>query len=794
MMFRVLLAKSLPTQEAISDRLRGSARYTGHISDVMQAVDVIIEQLGSDILKQLGLESFDLTNFANTVRLGAYLHDWGKANQHFQEMVYLNSLDAKSKVSNIVKYRQKILECKKKHGSQQMLRHEVISGILALRVPSLRAWLEQCPNANLIIAVWAAIGHHLKVGQTPGCIAEIPDGTGDELQIYTHHPDFQAVLRLGCKSLSLPDKLPELPPEIWTKKELQTALKSLLNEFIKFETQLNSRQQRLIAAVKATVIAADLAGSALPHTEENLQDWIRQVLSLVLCEEELQALIDQRLHGKPLREFQQQIAHTPHRVTIVKAGCGTGKTVGAYAWAKRWARGRKLFFSYPTTGTTTQGYIDYADGTKIETTLMHSRANLDRELLFSGESDDSEGIDSRLSAFQTWRKKLVICTVDSVLGLIQNNRRPLYAWCAIAQSAFVFDEVHAYDERLFGALLQFLRTFRGAPILLMSASFTPGQLAAIGQVMAELGEPFNPEPIQGPQELEELERYQLQSIPELSEDYAEIWSPVLDALANRQKVLWVTNSVQTCINLYRLAQAKIATHFPESGIEPLIYHSRYRYKDRLNKHKAVIEAFNNNAPVLAITTQVCEMSLDISADLLISAMAPAAALIQRMGRLNRRMTKAEEGTRLAIVYPWKSQDNKPYKKEELNTGQQLIEQLQDKAKISQQDLSEVAANLGFNIPEQVKSAWLEGDWCTYQDFLREGGYTITVLLKEDLGEIAKAKDQSKHQSYMKAAQAFSVPIRIVPGFQDWKRIKFYPVAPPDAITYSEETGAESCQN
>ncbi len=793
MMFRVLLAKSLPTQEEISARLRGSARYTGHISDVMQSADVIIEQLGSDILKQLGLEQFDLTNFANTVKLGAYLHDWGKANQHFQEMVYLNSLDARSKNPNVIKFRKKILASQRERGSQQqMLRHEVISGILALRVPSFRAWLEQCPNANLTIAVWAAIGHHLKVGQTPGCIAEIPDGTGDELQIYTHHPDFQAVLRLGCKSLSLPDKLPELPPEIWTKKELQTALKSLLNEFIQFETQLNSRQQRFIAAVKATVIAADLAGSALPHTEENLQDWIRQVLSLVLCEEELQALIDQRLEGKPLRIFQQQIADTPHRVTIVKAGCGTGKTVGAYAWAKQWARGRKLFFSYPTTGTTTQGYLDYAEGTNIEATLMHSRADLDRELLFSGDSDDSEGIDSRLSAFQTWRKKLVICTVDSVLGLIQNNRRPLYAWCAIAQSAFVFDEVHAYDERLFGALLQFLRTFRGAPILLMSASFTPGQLAAIGQVMAELGEPFNPEPIQGPQELEKLERYQLQSIPQTQEDYPEIWSTVLDALANRQKVLWVTNSVPTCINLYRLAQAKIATHLPESGIEPLIYHSRYRYKDRLKKHEAVIEAFNNNAPVLAITTQVCEMSLDISADLLISAMAPAAALIQRMGRLNRRMTKPEEGTRLAIVYPW--DNSKPYDQDELKTGNQLIEQLQDKPKISQQDLSEVAANLGFNVPERVKSAWLEGDWCTYPDFLREGGYTITVLLKEDLGEIAKAKDQSEHQSYMKAAQAFSVPIRIVPGFQDWKRIKFYPVAPPEAITYSEETGAEPCKN
>jgi CRISPR-associated endonuclease/helicase Cas3 len=791
-MFKTLLAKSLPQAEADQDQARGAAKYTGHISCVMQAADTLVEKLGSDILQQLGLEQIDLDDFASTVRLSAYLHDWGKANQHFQEMVYLNSEDER-----VAQFKPKLKKLWRLHGGIQMLRHEIISGILALQVSSFREWLKECPNANLNIAVWAAIGHHLKVGvgkdgKPTGCIAEIPDSTGDELKIYTHHPDFQALLRMGNKLLNLPDELPEAPPEIWSKKELQQALKLLRNEFIDFETQLNWEQQKFTAAVKATVIAADLAGSALPQTGENLQDWIRQVLNLVLCEKEIQELITQRLNSKPLRPFQQQIADTSHRVTLVKAGCGTGKTVGAYAWAKKWAKGRKLFFSYPTTGTATQGYIDYADGTKIEAALMHSRADLDRELLFSGDSDDSEGIDARLTAFQAWRKKLIICTVDSVLGLIQNNRRPLYAWPAIAQSAFVFDEVHAYDERLFSALLYFLKTFRGAPILLMSASFTPGQLKAIEKVMTELGEPFNQEPIKGPQELEELERYQLQSIVNVSEDYSEIWPTIIDVLASKQKVLWVTNSVQSCIDIYRLAQAKIAAHLPESGIEPLIYHSRYRYKDRLDKHKTVIDAFKTDAPVLAITTQVCEMSLDISADLLVSALAPAAALIQRMGRLNRRMTKEEEGTRLAIVYPWNN--SKPYTKGELDTGERLIEQLRNKAKISQQDLSEVAEKLGINVPEQVKSAWLEGNWCTYPDFLREGGYTITVLLQKDLATIREQADQKPNTTFMQEAQRWSVPIRIPKNFYDWKhRIRFYPVAPADEIAYSEETGAEPCK-
>lgn len=805
-MFKTLLAKSLSVQEQNDPKIKGAAKYTGHISFVMQAADVLVDKVGMSILRQLGLEHIDLSFFATTVRLSAYLHDWGKANQHFQEMLYLKTIDPKSPDVKIQDYRKRIAASSKAHSDRQILRHEVISGILALQVPSFREWLEQCSNANLIIAVWAAMGHHLKVGvgkdgKPSGLIAEFVSGTGDQLKIYTRHSDFQAVLKMGSQALGLPEKLPEAPTEDWTKEQLKVALSNLRDEFIQLESQLDWEQQKFVAAVKATVIAADLAGSALPLAEEDFKEWIEEVLSLLLSEEELQKLVNQRLDGKKLRPFQELIASSKRRVTLVKAGCGTGKTVGAYAWGKKWAVGRKLFFSYPTTGTATQGYIDYAHGTEIEAALMHSRADLDRELLFSGDSDNSEGIDSRLMAFQAWRKKLIVCTVDSVLGLIQNNRKPLYSWAPLAQSAFVFDEVHAYDKSLFGALLKFIKAFRGAPILLMSASFTPEQLAAIRQVLAEQEEDLE-EPIEGPKELEELPRYSITYISEINnlEELAEIWEPVITALRNKQKVLWVTNSVKTCIEIYRTAQIKLIEQLPELGISPLIYHSRFRYKDRLKKHEAVIEGFKQEAPVLAITTQVCEMSLDLSADLLISAIAPSSALIQRLGRLNRRMTTIKEGAKLAIVYPW--DNSKPYDQAEISTGKKLIQEFSGKIGISQRDLAELAANLNTEVVKEVKSNWLEDNWCTYQNSLREAGYTITIILGEDEKEIWKIAEQKeqellkqgKKESRMKLfkqeAQKWTVPIRIENDYYTWKRRGFYPVAPEGRIRYSEEVGAE----
>lgn len=797
--FKKLLAKSLrqrKPKDKERQKERKAAYYTGHIALVMQSADILLQEIGQTILAQLKLK-IPLIHFVKTVRLGVYLHDWGKANQHFQEMVYLASESLKS--PEFSSYYQEIKTSWDSHNGKQMIRHELLSGILALRVPTFREWLEQCADADLIVAVWAAIGHHLKVSPDKD-ITKVEPATGKELKILTQHRDFKTLLKMGtARGLDLPNTLPVCPQEVWSKDEIEQALVNLRKEFIEFEKRIgkDSDYQRFIAAVKATVIAADIAASAIPSTQYSLKGWMQQVLDQVLSKDEIQELLKQRLGNNKLRDFQRQIADSRCRVTLVHAGCGTGKTVAAYAWANRWACGHKLFFGYPTTGTASQGFLDYVAETDIEKTLIHSRSDIDLEIyrtLFYDKSDFAENIDARLEAFKAWGVKLIVCTVDSVLGLIQNNRKPLYSWTAIAQSAFVFDEVHSYGDRLFGALLRFLKTFRGAPILLMSASFSKGQLEAIYKVMDELGEEINC--IEGPRELEELRRYQVKFVS----DTSEVWSSVIEALKKGQKVLWVTNSVKECIGVYRKAKEKIAQEVPELSVKNLIYHSRYRYKDRLEQHQKVIEAFDSKQldPVLAITTQVCEMSLDLSANLLVSALAPPGAIIQRLGRLNRfvrideygKLVLASGGSCCAIFYPWTS--NKPYPSEDLLAGQKFLEQLiLKKNDISQHDLSEIAEQIDSRTYETVKSTWLDDHWCASIDYLRDEGYTVTVLLQEDIKLIKDAANQRSDKSFMKEAQRWSVPIRIPPDLSSWKRVKkIYLIAPNSQVTYSPETGAE----
>jgi CRISPR-associated endonuclease/helicase Cas3 len=675
-----------------------------------------------------------------------------------------------------------------------MLRHEVLSGILALYVPSFRQWLESSPG-HLMIAVWGAMGHHLKLGvdkqeKPTGEIATIPDGTGSQLFIYTQHPDFKKVLKMG-RVIGLPKDFPELPDEVWTRDKLTEALGQLFREFRTFAAKLSAEEKRFIAAVKATIIASDIAGSALPEEGENLKNWIENVLSTMLTSEDLQGVITQKLNGHSLNALQKEVSKTKRRVVLVQAGCGTGKTIAAYIWGKNWAVNGRLFFCYPTTGTATQGYLDYAENNSIESVLMHSRSDLDRELLFTSDQEVEETED-RLISFQAWRKKLMICTVDSVLGIIQNNRKPLYSWPAIIQSAFVFDEAHAYDARLFGAMLRFIKAFPNTPILIMSASFTTTQLTAIQNTLAELGEELD-EPLKGPKEIEQLQRYQFQSVKNIGE----IWTPVLNLFNQGQKVLWVTNSVKSCIKIYGEVQKRIAQTNSELLPQVLIYHSRFRYIDRVEKHQQLIDEFRSNRSVLAITTQVFEMSLDINADLLVSAIAPSSALIQRLGRLNRKMRHQSEGTQLAIFYPWT--DSKPYRPEDIKSGEQLIQTFLNSPGITQIDLAQFLQRQHGENFDNVSSAWIDYCWASYRDFLREGGYTVSVLLEQDLTEIYQKLEIEKQKralgkpakSLMQIAKGYSVSIRPHKNLNQWKSKKYYRIAPIQDVFYSEETGAEN---
>jgi CRISPR-associated endonuclease/helicase Cas3 len=725
---KLLLAKSMEAP------WKGAYTLTGHTASVVEAVTTLIDELGNDFIEQFGLHPYRETLRA-TARLAAFLHDLGKANDHFQAVV--------RKLKNPMEH-------------PQLMRHEALSMLLAWE---LRDWLST-GSGDLMIALAAAGGHHLKLGGESGKqtdeLGEIRESgvdqwtRGDRVILYTDHPHFTGLLRYGKKICGLAPDLSCNLSTSWSIADIKQRRQTLLQQFASWEVE-----PILTAIVKALLVAGDTSGSALPANDVAIRPWIQKQIRYTLTESELQHVVDERLQGSTLRPFQQELGDTTSRVTLARAGCGTGKTLGAYYWAKRHAVGRKLFFCYPTTGTSTEGFLDYAHD-KVDSTLLHTRAAVDLEHLDLHQTGDEDDLETKLESFKAWSTKVSVCTVDTVLGLLQCNRRPMYCFPAIAQAAFVFDEVHCYDDKLFGALLRFLALVK-APILLMSASFLPWQIQAIETAVGAAIKI-----IHGPQELETQPRYRfhLADAPD--------WERVKAEFQQGGKILWVCNQVNTAIAIYEEAQ--------QQGLNPLLYHSRYKYGDRVTHHREVVDRFKAEGAVMAIATQVAEMSLDLSATLLVSQIADPPGLIQRLGRLNRRYC----GHALdALFYP----DEKvgfPYDQDALDAGATLIQSFT--GEVCQADLAlwlEKAAMQGN--PNQ-DSVWLDGEWRTYPTSLREAGYTTTVLLEQDVPTVEKLP--------AKLLPRYTVPL-VVNNRQTkgWKRCRRYPVAPAETWGYSSKVGA-----
>jgi CRISPR-associated endonuclease/helicase Cas3 len=391
------------------------------------------------------------------------------------------------------------------------------------------------------------------------------------------------------------------------------------------------------------------------------------------------------------------------------------------------------------------------------------------------ESDDEIRIDS----LRAWDRQAIVCTVDTVLGLFQNQRRPLYSFPAIISGAFVFDEIHSYDARLFGGLLRFLKTFPGLPVLLMSASIPPARLEALkGALGPRMGEVVRGDPA-----IEGFRRYCLHK----RDSGAACRGEVAGALRAGKKVLWVCNTVSDAIDLAREAQ-------DWAGVLPLVYHSRFRYRDRVSRQKELIARFKAAGPVLAVTTQVCEMSLDISAALMVTAECPLPSLVQRLGRLNRYATS--DDPRPCLVYPFCGM---PYNEEpaHVQTRGDCIASMKacraavaefDGNPCSQRDLAARLDRMGDAERFDEYSAWLDDGWVTEPAQVRDGDASITLIREEDLDEIRREVGPRKQWTHGKLVP-WSIPMLYRKGITFIGREGGYPIAPAGTLPYSEQEGA-----
>ena len=731
------------------EREHPSMFLPGHLQDVFASACRVLDATGDDQLAALGLNlSAYRDRLQRCVLLAAAVHDLGKANDHFQGM---------------------IRRARDRADRQQGIRHEWVT---VLMLQSLRAWLlpAVCDSeTDFAIVEWAVAGHH-PANHHSSPPTSTPAGAGVDMHLLFGKDDFSECLRWLDETLvhSQPAPLTNVKRNLGGENDVCAELLVWSKAARRRWDRMSDTDKRFVAAVKDCLVAADIAGSALPKKlpdDPERWNWIRESFAAKPNPGDLQQIVEQRLAGGTPREFQSAVAASNTAVTYVKAGCGSGKTLAAYMWAAMNHPTRRIYFCYPTTGTATEGFKDYLHEPDVRADLFHSRREVDFEIILNtGDDAHNAVVDEaiRIDALDAWSTPIVACTVDTVLGIVQNNKRGLFAWPALAQSAFVFDEIHAYDDRLFGALLRFLRDLPGLPSLLMTASLPKAREAAL-QALLRNHRGIDISPIPGPAELEELPRYK-----HAARENNDPLPVIRETLRSKGKVLWVCNTVKRVMNA--------AAQTSDCG--PLIYHSRFKYEDRVQRHKAVIDAFKGNQAALAICSQVAEMSLDLSADLLVTDLATVPAMIQRLGRLNRRAQSGDRSKPFIVIEP---ETHLPYASADLEAARVWLAALADD-NISQKQLADAWEQTGDNPPNIVSSAWLDGGPSTTVTELRNVSPGITVLMQEDLSRVkANHKDIGKLTLPMTQTRL---------PWQTWCRERGIPIAPTGTITYDRNRGAE----
>ena len=757
MKFDILLAKSCD-ELLTGERVPTHARLVPHLRAVEKAGAEIVETVGELILRQLDLSNdVWLSRLRRALPVACLSHDIGKANAGFQQMVR-GDLSPK----------------------RQPARHELLSALLLMSKGSfVRGWAFDLLSENgkfddaemlLSCVVGAVGGHHVKMDEewTKASIALRDGGCGTDLQMLLTHSDLR-ILFGERKAGEVRFALVEGSPNFLGDTRLPFKVGSnRWREQLKHEAEW----WRFAAALKALMMAADVAGSALLPEGINPAQWVRQALAKeqFVTSDKMREVVKARLKGQTPREFQNAIGRSKSRVTLVEAGCGSGKTAAAYLWAVEHAPGRKLFFCYPTTGTATEGFLGYVSETDVEAELMHSRAAVDLDGVATVKHDEEAGEQFlRVESLRGWRPQVVVCTADTVLALVRNNRRGLYNSPAILSASIVFDELHAYSDRMFAAVIALIKAMPGAHFLLMTASLPQTRKDFLRAQIADV------EQVPTPKDLEELPRYQFQILTTQEEAFQRAKQAAHDGL----KVLWICNTVGRAQTAFRRLR--------DEKLPAITYHSRFKYEDRKQRHRDVIDGFDRKESkgcVIAVTTQVAEMSLDLDADILISEIAPIPSLIQRLGRLNRRITPDDPGEP-RTAYFLMPDNALPYGAEELDAAQSWLDGLMKLNRpLCQSDLA-AHFNALASAPEadwDTRTEWLDSGWFASPGSVREPGFSVSVILAED--EAACRMDAKERVN-----KAIPMNFDDRRGMGNWPELKGNLIAPPGTIIYDEEVGA-----
>ncbi len=360
------------------------------------------------------------------------------------------------------------------------------------------------------------------------------------------------------------------------------------------------------------------------------------------------------LKGLKILSFQKRCAETEGDA-ILKAPTGSGKTAAILLWAaKNQAENGRLFYVLPHTASINAMHKRLQKIYREKTVgVLHHKNAAYLFHLFENDysSTDAAKMAQTISGLaRELYHPIRVTTPHQILRVALQGKGWEIGLAEFPNACFVFDEIHTFEPLLIGLMIAAVKWLKnmGARVLFASATL-PSFLEAI--LKKEINIPDeniispNPESNYDKAVLDKI-RHKIEVRP--GSLISNIERIVSEIRTSGKTALIVCNHVATSQAVWK----RLYEEFNDARL----LHARFNYKDR-SEIESKIQG--DNPPRILVATQAVEVSLDLDYDCGYIEPAPADALGQRLGRINRKGSRNTPSTVVIFKEPTATMKENP---------------------------------------------------------------------------------------------------------------------------------------
>ena len=352
----------------------------------------------------------------------------------------------------------------------------------------------------------------------------------------------------------------------------------------------------------------------------------------------------------PLSEISTDVTE---QHTLVTAPTGAGKT----DFLLRRCR-KRIFYTLPFQASINAMYERFQNdlkNTNADIRLLHASS----EIILHGKSKEECSLQGLVGS------SIKVLTPHQLAGIAFGTKGYETLLLDLQGNDIILDEIHTYTEISQAIVLKLIEIFKSLNCRIHVGTATMPSL--LYQKILDL---FGESNVYQVKLADDIISTFNRHIIYKKESWDSSLGEIEEALANNQKILLVVNRVRSAQELFEALSKKF------SDIPKMLIHSRFMRRERAALEKKLRDEFNaNNGPCLVVSTQVVEVSLDISFDLMVTDAAPLDSLIQRFGRINRKRTGQTIGKYKPIIViapPESERDALPYNLEILKKSYRVL--------------------------------------------------------------------------------------------------------------------------